>query len=134
VKQLRELSIMTPNRPGILAKVLKALAAANVNLQAVDSSSGFDLNLVRMVTSDVSRARKALTKLGYHVMEAEVLVVTVLDQPGQLVKAAAALGKAKVNIEYLYATAAVPGAEALAVFHLSDLEAGERALRDAGLL
>ncbi|MCG3150497.1 MAG: hypothetical protein PCFJNLEI_03983 [Verrucomicrobiae bacterium] len=132
MKQLRELTIMTPNKPGKLSQVLRALAAAKVNLQAIDSSSGYDLNLVRLITSDAAETRRALEKLDYQVTEAAVLAVSILDQPGQLAKITGAFGKAKVNIDYMYATAAGPGAEALVVFHLSDSAAGEKALRAAG--
>jgi hypothetical protein len=129
---MRELTIMTPNKPGKLSQVLRALAAAKVNLQAIDSSSGYDLNLVRLITSDAAKAKRALARLDYQAQEATVLTVTVLDQPGQLARITSALGKAKVNIDYMYATAVAHGAEALVVFHLSDLAAGERALRAAG--
>jgi hypothetical protein len=130
VKQLRELTIMTPNKPGKLSEVLRVLAAAKVNLQAIDSSSGYDLNLVRLITSDQGRAKKALVKLGYTPTESEVLAVTILDQPGQLAKITAAFGKAKVNIDYMYASAAT--ADALVIFHVSDLPGATRALRALG--
>ncbi|MEI6083938.1 MAG: ACT domain-containing protein [Verrucomicrobiota bacterium] len=132
MKQLRELTIMTPNKPGKLSQVLRTLPAAKVNLQAIDSSSGYDLNLVRLITSDATKTKRALEKLGYQVTETAVLAVTIIDQPGQLAKITSALGKAKVNIDYMYATAAANGAEALVVFHLSDSIAGEKALRAAG--
>lgn len=132
MKQLRELTIMTPNKPGKLSQVLRALSAAKVNLQAIDSSSGYDLNLVRLITSDPVKTKRALEKIGYQVADAAVLAVTILDQPGQLAKITSAFGKAKVNIDYMYATAAATGAEALVVFHLSDSVAGEKALRAAG--
>jgi hypothetical protein len=132
VKQLRELTIMTPNKPGKLFQVVRTLAQAKVNLQALDSSSGYDLNLVRLVASDPEKARLALEKLGYQITESHVLGVTVIDQPGQLAKLTSAIGKAKVNIDYMYSTAATEGSDALVVFHLSDPVAGEKALRAGG--
>jgi hypothetical protein len=132
VKQLRELTIMTPNQPGKLAQVLRGLVAAKINLQAIDSSSGYDLNLVRLITSDTRKTARILKKLGYQTTETTVLAVTVLDRPGQLVQVTSAFAKAKVNIEYMYATAVGQGAEALVVLHLSDLAAGERALKALG--
>jgi len=134
MKLLRELTIMTPNQPGKLSQILRGLAAAKVNLQALNSTSGYDLNLVRLITSDLTKTKHVLEKLGYRVAEAAVLAVTVLDHPGQLAKMTGAFGKAKINIDYMYATAAVSGSEALVIIHLSDLPAGEKVLRSIGWL
>src|SRR5881396_2935718 len=123
---------MTPNKPGKLAAVLNSLAKAKLNLLALDSSSGYDLNMVRMISSDPKKMKSVLEKLGYNVTETELLAVTITDRPGQLAKLATTLGRAKVNIEYMYATAAQMDHEALVAIHLSDLTAGERALRAAG--
>ena len=133
MKVFKELTIVTPNKPGKLAQALRAVANTGANLIAIDSSSGYDLNMVRLVTSDPQETKRALEKLKYHVTETDVLGVTILDKPGLLVKVASALGKAKVNINYIYATAAVSGHEAMVIFQLSDLAAGMRALKTANI-
>ena len=134
MKQLRELTIMTPNKPGKLAAVLNALAKAKLNLLALDSSSGYDLNMVRLIASDPKRTKTLLEKLGYNVTDTTLLGVTITDRPGQLAKLANTLGRAGVNIEYMYATAAQMDHEALVAIHVSDLVKGERALKAAGWL
>ena len=123
---------MTPNKPGKLAQVLNTLAKAKLNLLALDSSSGYDLNMVRMIASHAKKTKSALAKLGYIATETNVLAVTVTDRPGQLAKLSTTLGRAGVNIEYMYATAAQMDREALVIIHVSDLQAGARALRIAG--
>jgi hypothetical protein len=133
MRQLKELTIVTPNKPGKLSRALNAVARAKVNLIAIDSSSGYDLNMVRLVVSDPAAARAALEKLGYSMTETGVLALTLTDKPGQLGKITALLGRAAVNIDYMYATAVANGREALVIFHLSDIAAGERALRKAGI-
>ncbi len=132
MKQLKELTIMTPNKPGKLAQVLNTLAKAKLNLLALDSSSGYDLNLVRMIASDAKKTKSLLEKLGYQVTETAMLAVTITDRPGQLAKLTTTLGRAGVNIEYMYATAAQMDNEALVAIHVSDLVKGERALKSAG--
>jgi hypothetical protein len=112
---------------------LRAIAGAKINLIAIDSSSGYDLNMVRLVTSDTAHTKRALEKLGYQVTTADVLGVTILDKPGLMAKIASAFGKAKVNINYVYATAAAEGREAMMIFQLSDLEKAMRALKNAQL-
>jgi hypothetical protein len=134
MKTFKELTIVTPNKPGTLAQVLRALASGGVNLIAIDSSSGYDLNMVRLVTSDPQATARALAKLKYQVTEADVLGVTILDKPGLIARVAGAFGKAKVNINYMYATAAVSGREAMVIFQLSDHAKGVRALKAANIV
>jgi hypothetical protein len=134
VKQLKELTIMTPNQPGKLAQVLNALAKAKLNLLAIDSSSGYDLNMVRMIPSDSRKTKTLLAKLGYPATETTMLGVTITDRPGQLAKLSSTLGRNGVNIEYMYATAAQMDHEALVAIHLSDLAKGEKVLRASGWL
>ena len=134
MKQLQELTIMTPNKPGTLARVLRALGQAKVNIIGIDQSSGYDLNLLRLITSDTSKAQRALEKIGHTVTRSTVLAVTILDRPGQLAKISSICGKLGININYIYATAAAGDQEALVVLHLSDVEKGERAFKLAGLL
>jgi hypothetical protein len=132
MKRFQELTIITPNRPGELADALRAIAHAKIDVLALDSSAGYDLNLVRLVTNDGRRVKNVLAKLGFAVREADLLGVTLSDKPGQLAAVTAALGKARVNIDYVYGTGNKPGQEALFLFHVSDLKAGERALKAAG--
>jgi hypothetical protein len=134
VKQLHELTIMTPNKPGTLAKVLRSLSQAKINILALDSSSGYDLNLVRLITSDSTKTKRVLEKLGHTVTQTAVLGITIMDRPGQLAKIASCCGKMGVNIDYIYATAAAGDQEALVVLHLSDFEKAKQALKMAGLI
>ncbi len=134
MKEFTELTIVTPNAPGKLANVLRALANAKVNLIAIDSSSGYDLNMVRLVTNDPPKARKVLEKLGYSATESTVLGITISDKPGQLAHIAATLSKSHVNIDYIYATAVAYDQPAMIMAHVADAGAAEKALRVAKIV
>lgn len=124
-----ELSIILPNRPGTLGDVTHALARAKVNLLAIDASGGFEYNIVRIVPDKVAKARTVLRRKGLDVGETKVLCIPAKDQPGALARVADRLGGAKVNIDYLYATAGGPQAEALIVAHVSDARKALKSLR-----
>ena len=130
----RELTIVTPNKPGKLAQALGAVSKANINLIAIDSSSGYDLNMVRLVTNDPAKARKTLEKLGYNVTETAVLGVTISDKPGQLARIAAIFSKARVNIDYMYASAVAHDQQAMVIAHVPDVTAAEKALQKAQIV
>ena len=124
-----ELSIVLPNRPGTLSEVANALARAKVNLLAIDASGGFEYNIVRLVPDKVAKARAVLRRRGLDVGETKVLCIPAKDQPGALARVADALGGARVNIDYLYATAGRPQSEAVIVAHVSDARKAVKALR-----
>lgn len=131
MKTFKELTIVTPNKPGKLAQALGAVSKANINLIAIDSSSGYDLNMVRLVTNDPSKARRTLEKLGYNTTETAVLGVTIADKPGQLAHIVAIFSKSHVNIDYMYASAVAYDQQAMVILHLADVGAAEKALRKA---
>ncbi|MGA2138386.1 MAG: ACT domain-containing protein [Verrucomicrobiia bacterium] len=124
-----ELSIILPNRPGTLGDVTQALARAKVNLLAIDASGGFEYNIVRLVPDKAAKARTVLRRKGLDVGETKVLCIPAKDQPGALARVADVLGRAKVNIDYLYATAGGRQAEALIVAHVSDARKALKSLR-----
>lgn len=134
MKEFTELTIVTPNAPGKLAEVLRALANSKVNLIAIDSSSGYDLNMVRLVTNNPPKARKALQKLGYTATESTVLGVTISDKPGQLAHIAAAISKSRVNIDYIYATAVAYDQPAMVIIHVAEAGVAQKNLRIARIV
>ena len=124
-----ELSIVLPNRAGTLGEVANALARAKVNVLAIDASGGFEYNIVRIVPDKAAKARTVLRRRGLDVGETKVLCIPAKDQPGSLARIADALGDAKINIDYLYATAGHPQSEALIIVHVSDVRKAVKALR-----
>ena len=131
MKLFKELTIVTANKPGKLAEALKAIASATVNLIALDSSSGYDLNLVRLVASAPEKARKALEKLGYNVTEATVFGVTISDKPGELAHIASIFARARVNIDYMYASAVAYDQPAMVIVRVANPVEAQRVLRAA---
>ena len=134
MKVFKELTIVTPNKPGKLAQALRTVADAGVNLIAIDSSSGYDLNMVRVVPSDPTKARKGFEKLGYNVVESSVLGVTISDKPGQLARIASLLSKARINIDYMYASAVAYDQPALIIVHVPNVDAAAKVLRAVKLV
>jgi hypothetical protein len=124
-----ELSIILPNRPGTLGEVTNAPARAKVNLLAIDASGGFEYNIVRIVPDKAPKARAILRRKGLDVGETKVLCIPAQDKPGTLAHIADALGGAKVNIDYLYATSGSSESEALIIAHVSDARKAIKALR-----
>ena len=107
----RQLSIALENQPGRLAYICNLLAQGGVNIDGVCVIDNVEQGMVRLMTNDAVAARAILEHAGLHVVEAEVLVLELLDQLGKLARLSEALGEAGINIEYAYATVDHQGAQ-----------------------
>lgn len=99
---MHEFKVYLSNKPGELARVTEALATRAVNIKAITSESGSDTPFLRIVTNDVSTAQKALKTAGFDFEQNGVILVELLDRPGELAKIAKRLARAQVNVESIY--------------------------------
>jgi hypothetical protein len=98
----RQLSIFLDNRPGVLAAVCRDLAAHDINIDAVTVANVVDHAVVRMVVSDPRAAVHLLGARGVLVILSDVLAIDLPDRPGSMEQLALRLGRAKINIDYMY--------------------------------
>jgi hypothetical protein len=109
VNEDTELTVTTPDEPGIFGRVLGTLANAGVNVKALYVYSETDQGHFHLVTSDAKKAETALRTLGYKVKSKKVLTVLVTDRIGAGAEIGALLGNAVIAIQYSYgATTARP--------------------------
>jgi len=62
----------------------------------------------------------AVKECGFDVLESEVLVVEMTNEPGVMAQIARRLAKGRVNIEYAYCSASKEGNRVLGVLKVSD--------------
>jgi hypothetical protein len=118
---MREFTIRSANRPGVLASLTESISFAGVNIEAL---AGFGLDgegLVHLIVDDEPTARAVLQRDGIRFTEREVISTVLPHEPGSLASATRELADAGVNIDAVYLLrSTVQGLEfALAV---SDLE------------
>ena len=118
---MKQFSIEIKNRVGELARVTEVLAESAINIVAIASESAGPRPMIHIVTGDDASARKALEKSGRDFKEQDILVIKVLDRPGELAKVARRLAREAVNVESIYIFGKVRGYTefALAVDNLS---------------
>src|SRR3954465_5056369 len=116
----KQLAIFLDNRPGTLANVCEALAAAKINIYAISTSDTIDHTVIRMVLSDYRRALPLCGEHGTLVVEDDVLMIDGSNKPGALAAIAHKLAKGNINIEYCYCATSPDAKKGLLIVRVSD--------------
>jgi hypothetical protein len=125
----RQLSLFLDNRPGVLAAVCDDLSEHRINIEAITVANLVDHALVRMVVSDTNAAVHLLEERGVLVIVSDVLAIELPDRPGAIGALAERLGRANVNIDYMYGSSRGSRAGRPTVFlRVADVPRARRAL------
>lgn len=99
---MKQFSIEISNRVGELAKVTELMAEHAINIVAISSEILASKPMIRVVTEDQASTRKALEKSGRDFTEQDILVIKLIDRPGELSKMARRLAREGINVESIY--------------------------------
>lgn len=117
-----QLSAFLANKPGVVAHLSEALAERRVSIRAMAVLDTVDIGTVRLIVDNLETAKEALDIAGAAYVEVPVVTIPIPNVLGGFTRVARTLAEARINIEYVYATA-VPGADySLGVFRVSDHE------------
>ena len=115
-----QLTVIMPNKAGTLAEVTGVVAEKGVNIENVCAYTAGDVAVFHFLTDDNHKARKALEKAGYKVVETEAIVVHVWNRPGSLSAVAAKFRQHAINLQYVYGTSSLAGEKMTIVFSAED--------------
>ncbi|MFQ5461435.1 MAG: amino acid-binding protein [Phycisphaerae bacterium] len=119
----QQISAFLANSAGVVANLCAALTERGVNIKALTVLDTVDVGTMRMVVDNLPIAKEALSDAGAAYVEVPVIAIPIPNKPGSFAKIARILANAKINIEYIYATA-MPGTEhTLGIFRVSDHKA-----------
>lgn len=135
--KLTQLSVFLENRPGRLAEVCAAFAAAGINIETTSlvreggAEGGF--GVLRLLVKDPDGAFDAL-KDKFTVKKSEVLAVQVSDETGALAKLLELVaGRESLNIEYMYGFSSKKQGVAAIVFCFNDVDDALELFRSANV-
>ncbi|MGA2176006.1 MAG: ACT domain-containing protein [Verrucomicrobiota bacterium] len=124
----KQLALFLENRPGTLARVCDALAAAQINIYAISISDTVDHSVIRLVVSDPAKALFVFEEHGTLVVEDDVLMITGDNKPGSLATLAHKLAAAKINIVYAYCATSPDAKRGLMILRVSDAKKAMKVL------
>ncbi|PYN59940.1 MAG: hypothetical protein DMD90_27735 [Candidatus Rokuibacteriota bacterium] len=99
-----QLTLTLQSKPGVLAKVARALADAGVNITALSAGDRSSSGKLRIVVNNPGRAKRALRAAKLRANEEPAFVVRLRNKPGTVARVAEKLAKARINIKSAYAT------------------------------
>ncbi len=119
----KQFTISVPDRPGTLGEITGALGDKKVNIEGISGGKMGDRGVIWMVVDKPAAAKKVFAQNGWDATEDEILAVVLSDTPGALGRFATKLGKAGINITFVYAGSAGSARKQTGYFGVSDLKA-----------
>lgn len=101
----KQLSVFMENRPGLLARTCAILSENRINLIAIAVHDTVDNAVLRLVCNEPTKALLLLEQEEFFVLEQDVVVCEMGNEPGELTRIAQILAQADINISYAYCTA-----------------------------
>lgn len=99
---MKQITIMSQDKVGVLADISYILGKNRINIDAINAEVYGGQAIINLTVKDEKKAGRLLSANGYKVLESEILVVKVKDEPGALSEVSKLLKEAGVNIENLY--------------------------------
>jgi hypothetical protein len=131
--RVEQISIFLENKSGRLAEVTDVLAGAGVNIRALSLADTADFGILRLIVDKIDQAKQSLKDSGFTLGKTEVLALEVPDRPGGLAEILRTLGKAGINVEYMYAFVQRSLDNAIVIFRFDELDKAIEVLTGAGV-
>ncbi len=123
---VRQLVLDLESKPGVLANVCRTLADAGVNITALCAPETPRRGKIRLIVSDVPRAKDTLKAAKCRVSEEGAVTVVVENRPGTFAGIAEKLAQARINIKCAYVTG--EGEKQLVVFSVANPDKAQQVL------
>ena len=125
----KQLSVFVEDQPGTLAAITSLLGKNGINIYALTLAEGLGHGYVRMVVDKHDEAMKVLRAAEELIMERDVILLELSNQPGSLGRVAAILAAAGVNLEYAYCAGGPSVDKGLVVVRAGDPEKALKILK-----
>ena len=131
--KLKQIVISIENSPSRLYKVLSELSSAGVNLRALNLVDTGAFGQLRLMVSDVAKARRILMEMNIPAYVNEVIAAEIDDKPGSLSDILLPLMKADVRVAFMYAFIGTAVGKAVMIFRFSDNDKAIEVLQKSGV-
>ena len=99
---MKSITIVAEDRIGLLADISYILGKTRVNIEGVGVNVVGGKAIISLTVRDAKKAKIALGRSGYKVMESNMIVLKLEDKPGELSKITKMLATKGVNISNVH--------------------------------
>jgi hypothetical protein len=95
---MKQIVIVSEERPAVVAEIADAMAAAGVNIEYLDAEVVGSAKLVVLTVDRYDAALKALAKISLQAISEDALVIQLQDRPGELARVTQRLREAQIDV------------------------------------
>ncbi len=119
---IKQLSIFVENKQGRLHAIMDALSDNGINISALSIADTTDFGILRVIVSDVDKAKAVLKEIGVISKVTDVIAVYLDHRVGGLAAILDHISDAGLSINYMYAFLGRTEGKALMVMKPDDME------------
>ncbi len=131
--KLKQIVVSIENAPGRLLDVTNALGQAGINLRALNLVDTGAFGQLRLLVSNVAKARRILMEMAIPAYVNEVIAAEIEDKPGSLAAILKPLKEANVQVIFTYAFIGFSQGKAVMIFRFSDNDKAAEVLQANGV-
>ena len=128
--KLKQVSIFLENSPGRLYETTQALGDAGINLHALTLNEAVDFGVLRLLVSNITKARQVLMGKQFPARIDDVVAVEIKNEAGSLAGILEPLKKQNVSVRYMYAFSGLDNKQAIMIFCFSDIDKAIEILKE----
>jgi hypothetical protein len=95
---MKQIIIVSEDRPGVVAEISEAMAAAGVNIETIVAETVAGSGVTIMSVDRYDEALRALAQTPFHAISEDAIVVQLDDHPGELARITRRLKEAQINL------------------------------------
>jgi hypothetical protein len=133
MSKLKQIVVSIENSPGRLLEVTQALGNAGINLRALNLVDTGAFGQLRLLVSDVAKARQLLMEMQIPAMVNDVVAAEIEDRPGELARLLKPIRDAKIQVVFMYAFLRQSREQAVMIFRFSDNDQAIAVLQENGV-
>ena len=129
---LEQLSVFMENKVSRLNEVLLQLKTSKVNVLSLSLADTSEFGVLRLIVDNPEEGRKVLKENGFSARLTKVLAIKLPNEVGTLQGVLEVLGKAGMNVEYMYVLANAKEFSGM-IIKTGNPEEAAKVLADAGI-
>ena len=126
-------AVFVENKPGLLARLTKALSAESVNIRWVTIANMEKFGVIKFIVDKPDAACQVLRAQGFTVSQIEIVAVEVRDRPGELHTVADNLAQNGINVENASGFVTSTHRRAVVIIETQEVEKAKQVLKKQGL-